>query len=261
MLCFLLLVTYLSAMSALSSIFLSRYSGVNGPPLITLVRSLIGDSLSTATLCYIPTASYAFSPTSLKSRGEQRRRARYDAKGKAKLLSDDLGLEGESIVMEIDDPVKWPKEKIHQAISASQLVYLEGGETYYLQRYLIESQFWSIARPLMEEQSILLMGASAGGICSGTSITTAEWKGWDKPEIAGEDFEWNSERQRGAALADYKIFPHYVPDNHDAIISERQASADEKVVCIQDHEICVNIKDRESFMQNLEGDMYPLDLR
>lgn len=163
--------------------------------------------------------------------------------------------------MEIDDPTKWPAEKIHEAISASNIVYLEGGETYYLQRHLIESKFWSIATPIMEAQSTLLMGASAGSICSGQSITTAEWKGWDKPEIAGEDFEWDSERQRGAALADYKIFPHYVPSSHDSIISKQQASAPEKVVCIQDHEMCVNVHGRDPFMQNGEGETYPVDLR
>ena len=36
----------------------------------------------------------------------------------------------------------------------------------------------------------LYVGASAGAIVAGRSIRTAEWKGWDDPSIAGDDYEW-----------------------------------------------------------------------
>jgi hypothetical protein len=77
-------------MSSANCVFLSRFSGLD--PL--RLRNAMEQNLrlakplgSTSRLVYLPTASFIFSSTSEKPKGEQRRRMRYEARAKALLLA------------------------------------------------------------------------------------------------------------------------------------------------------------------------------
>ena len=185
------------------------------------------------TLVYIPTAQYAYDPSNNKSRGEQRRRSRYDAKIKASLLKQSLSVD-DALLMELDAP-DLSTHSIRSALSRADVLYIDGGNTFYLQRHLLETNFWDIARPVLAG-GCLYIGASAGAIVAGRSIRPAFWKGWDDPSVAGADYVWSdSSTLRGAGIAGatvdmvaencpYSLFMHYDAAEHGELVNSNRAS-------------------------------------
>jgi peptidase E len=220
-------------------IFLSRFSGLD--PL--RLREAIGATLkpaktmdSTSKLVYVPTASYVLSQASEKPQGEQRRRMRYEARAKALLLAQGLGLNTNEKpqLLELDAP-KLQSEDIRKALRESDVVYVEGGNTFYLQWQMLKTGFWEHAAPLLHEQKLVYVGASAGAIVAGTSIETAFWKGWDAPVAPGmgmDDWVWNEENLRGRSLVDYSLFMHYNELEHEALVRAKKGSL--PVVSVRD---------------------------
>jgi hypothetical protein len=54
------------------------------------------------------------------------------------------------IVM-ITDGADVSAETMTKKISKADLIYVDGGNTFYLQRHIIESSFWNIANPFLEK--------------------------------------------------------------------------------------------------------------
>jgi hypothetical protein len=145
-------------------------------------------------LVYIPTAQYAYRPESGASRGEQRRRARYEARQKGALLAGALGLRLALVELDAWDvggvqvpqragaeagaraevaavgavgagaagaddaavpvPVAAPAQLVQQwreQLMGAAAVYVDGGNTFYLQRHLLQSGFWELLKPRLEE--------------------------------------------------------------------------------------------------------------
>ena len=100
----LLLLYGLSVALSLSVVYTSRFSSMlETSNFKSKLGSLLCDtdpddteemSLKKGRLCLIPTAQFAFNKDSDRSRGEQRRRARYDAKNKAAEIAKQLDLTG-----------------------------------------------------------------------------------------------------------------------------------------------------------------------
>ena len=192
--------------------------------------------LSTTRLCYIPTAAWTYSETSEKGHGEQRRRWRYEAKQKIQMLAAELGTSGSTVVLELDSPNQ-STASIQEALSNADILYVDGGNTFYLQHTLIKTNFWSVALPLIETNKLLYIGASAGGIVAGNRIETALWKGWDKPHPPGmgmDDWQWaEGNRMEGSGLVDFSLFMHFVPEMHTDLVQKRGAGC--RVHCIADN--------------------------
>jgi hypothetical protein len=106
---------YKLSTSPSSSIFISSFSSIYNSRFRDIVWDLSNRKPHAATdrrqkLIYIPTATFTFNAKSLKSRGEQRRRAKYEAKQKMKLLAESFDVE--TMMLELDDP------KLHSASGA-----------------------------------------------------------------------------------------------------------------------------------------------
>lgn len=228
-----------SGTSTMNAVFLSRFSALG--PILPVIRSSIedvflgGQSLATKKLVYIPTASNVLSQVSGKSMGEQRRRQRYEAKQKARLLVSELGMEQGS-VLEIEDP-KLSTFDIKQCLSMADIVYVDGGNTFFLQYHIIKSGFWEAADPLLRNNELLYVGASAGAIVAGQSIETAFWKGWDNPNPVGlENHIWDHVNLRGRGLFEKSLFMHFDKDAHSLLVEEKQKtlSVEGGVYCLRD---------------------------
>jgi 6-phosphogluconate dehydrogenase len=59
------------------------------------------------------------------------------------------------IVM-ITDGADVSAETMTKKISKADLIYVDGGNTFYLQRHIIESSFWNIANPFLEKGPCVL---------------------------------------------------------------------------------------------------------
>ena len=175
-------------------------------------------------MTYIPTALSVYDPSNSKSKGEQRRRARYDAKQKLKTIAEDCEI-AQTQLLELDSSLITPLD-INSALDKANIVYIEGGNTFYLQHHLLRTKFWHYLRHHMANSShFLYIGASAGAIVAGNSIETAYWKGWDDPTACGSipaDLEWTTERKSGAKLVtDENFFMHYEAALHEDLVRSK----------------------------------------
>ena len=128
-----LIYTYLSFISrfsanAYNSILISRFSAVDGYHFRLLIEQMRPKDENKKSLLYVPTASYATHKLSTKSLGEQRRRARYDAKQKMKLLKEAFEID-KTTMLELDDP-ELRSEQIERELTNAGIIYVEGGELH-----------------------------------------------------------------------------------------------------------------------------------
>ena len=119
---------------------------------------------------------------------------------------------------------------------------MDGGNTFYLQKHIQLTKFWSVVDPILKK-GCAYIGASAGAIVAGQSIKTAYWKGWDDENVG---FEWNEETLKGHGLVEYDIFPHYVKDQHHDLLETK----------LRTHECSVKyISDSMSIVRSVEDDL------
>ena len=218
--------------SSLSTVFLSRFSSLTRTPAFKeFVSAYILPNDEVKTLAYIGTALAAPSLDSNRSLGEQRRRARYDAKQKMKEIQDALDLHGgEPCLLELDKDGGISPDEIRESIERCSVLYVDGGNTFYLQKMMRDTNFFEIAAPALRRgHAKAYFGASAGSIVAGASIKTALFKGWDDPRAGGaipHDYVWNEETYRGADLSSSSlcIFPHFDadhPEAHEALLARQ----------------------------------------
>jgi peptidase E len=227
------------ALSSSNCVFLSRFSGLDPLRLRNAMEKTLRPAKtldSTSRLVYLPTASFVYSSTSEKPKGEQRRRMRYEARAKAFLLAQGLGLDTteKPLVLELDAP-KLQQEDIRKVLTDAEVLYVEGGNTFYLHWVMLKTGFWDVAAPLLDSGKLVYMGASAGAIVAGTSIETAFWKGWDAPilpDMGMDDCVWNAENLRGRSLVDFSLFMHYSEPEHAALVQNKKDTL--PLVCVRD---------------------------
>ena len=247
----------------LNMVYLSSFSNVvtSCPTFCTIFHEYINPTDQIERLGYIGTALSAYNGQSMKSRGEQRRRARYEAKQKAKAIHEGLKLGGEEpILIELDnEEFTQHPTKLREALEECSVIYVDGGNTFYLQKAMRDANFWEIAIPILRfGNSKCYMGCSAGAICAGKSIKTALFKGWDDPRAGGaipEDYVWNDSSYCGANLigggTSYSIFPHYKSaEGHDRLISAKLPllGSDEAVLAIGDYEAIIKREDEPEIL-------------
>ena len=188
-------------------------------------------------LVYIPTASFAYREDSNRPKGLHRRRSRYEAKQKMKFLSTKLNMDTSQMI-ELDNP-KIKDNFINEALTEATVVYVDGGNTFYLQKCMQDRDFWKTMIPELKSGCIYI-GASAGAIVAGKSIHPAYWKGWDDPTVVGDEYIWTKERLQGANLCgDCSLFMHYEEEKHRVLVHERSMELEKNHVVrtISDSEV------------------------
>jgi len=199
-------------------------------------------------IVYIPTALYAFDKRSSKSRGEQRRRAKYDIKIKASLLSEIFDIKDIKILDLDKDTLPETKSEIHDIFHDASIVYVDGGNTFYLQAHILKSNFWKHINPYLD-QGCLYIGASAGAIVAGKSVQTAYWKGWDDPDVLEQEMKWNDSTLKGRGLCDKSIFPHYHAASHRELVDRKSVDECHSVYTLSDNE-CLLLSCQKSIDDN-----------
>jgi len=157
-----LFINLMSKSLSLNTILLSRFSQLDSAHFRALVEQM--KPREKKTLVYIPTASYEFNQASTRSRGDQRRRARYDARAKMLLLKEAFNIPN-GHMLELDDP-KIATRNFEEALGDAGIVYIDGGNTFYLQKHISLTGLWDVLNSNLEN-GMLYMGCSAGAIVAG----------------------------------------------------------------------------------------------
>ena len=107
------------------------------------------------------------------------------------------------------------KEKdLRDILQSFDVIYVQGGNTFYLLKWVKESGFDAVIEELIGRGKIYI-GVSAGSIIAGPDIEIAGWKGFDPNEIGLKDFS-------GLGCVPFCIFPHYKPE-HASFLKEEIA--------------------------------------
>lgn len=129
------------------------------------------------------------------------------------------------------------EEKLRQTLKDKEVIYVEGGNTFYLMKAIRESGFQGVLEDLLE-QGVIYIGTSAGSYVCSPSIEMANWKHQDKYDHYGVT------DLTGMNLVPFIITAHYVPEYME-LISEKIKTAehpvriltDEQALLIQDDEV------------------------
>jgi len=119
------------------------------------------------------------------------------------IMRDEMGFN----LVEIDIEGKTEKE-VYDLIKAKDIIYVEGGNTFYLLNAMRRCNFEKIIRKLLKEGKVYI-GSSAGSIVVGRTIKSAEWYGDEKPA--------NFKNLKGLNLVPFDIFCHYNTDYSEII--------------------------------------------
>lgn len=183
---------------------------------------MLGKNPEGVRVFFISTASYGEHPE-----GE----AEYVRKDKQRL--SELGF---SVVEDVDLRSE-NEQSLRIKLENFDIIFVEGGNTFYLLKYIRESGFDKVLKEFLNKGGVYL-GVSAGSYVAGPDISVANWKHADDQNIVGlKDL-------RGLGLVDFYISPHYVPE-HETILNENKhkvsrpiyALTDQQAILVEDGDI------------------------
>ncbi len=100
------------------------------------------------------------------------------------------------------------KKQLMKLLSVVDIIYVQGGNTFYLLKQIRKSGFNKIIKKLLSK-GILYIGVSAGSIVAGKTVQTAGWR--------GEKERFGLINLKGLKLIKSDIFLHYKPEDLEII--------------------------------------------
>ncbi|MFA4942389.1 MAG: Type 1 glutamine amidotransferase-like domain-containing protein [Patescibacteria group bacterium] len=142
-------------------------------------------------------------------------------------LVEDLDIEGKN------------KEGLRQILKEANIVFVNGGSTFYLLRAILESGLNQVLKELLP-QGLIYMGASAGAYVACPTIEVTNWKNKDKNNFGITDLT-------AMNLVPFILFVHYVPENRE-MIKEKIAQANYPTRILTDDQAILVKDDRIEFL-------------
>ena len=118
------------------------------------------------------------------------------------------------------------KKQLTRILEAVDIIYVQGGNTFYLLKQMRKSGFDKIIKKLLRK-GIVYIGVSAGSIVAGKTIETAGWK-TDKDKFGLLNL-------KGLKLIDLNIFVHYKPE-YAEMIKQKSKRAKKKLRILTDEQ-------------------------
>ena len=158
------------------------------------IKKMLARPAETIRVAYIITASKTERDTSYVDEGRE--------------LLKEAGFNVEDIDIESKN-----QDELMKLLSSRNIIYVQGGNTFYLLKHMRLSGFDKIIRKLLK-MGIIYVGVSAGSMVAGKNIEAAGWKDADRNEIKLKDL-------RGLSLVPFNIFVHYNPEEHKEMITQK----------------------------------------
>lgn len=111
-------------------------------------------------------------------------------------------------IEEIDIRGKDEKE-LREMLKNKDIVYVQGGNTFYLLKYVKESGFDKVIKELIQK-GLIYIGVSAGSYIACPTIEAALWKDQDKNIVGLEDLT-------AFNLVPFLLIVHYIPKYKEVI--------------------------------------------
>jgi len=135
-----------------------------------------------------------------------------------------------------------------QKLQGVDCVYVEMGNTFYLQYYARVSGFDTLILSLLA-QGVVYVGVSSGAMAVGRTIDIAFWKGWDDPGY-GQEWDLRPYGYDGLNLlpGGQSVFPHF---------SERWAAKVQQMKPGLGHEVILLDEDHVFVVEGNSGELVP----
>lgn len=115
---------------------------------------------------------------------------------------------------------------LRDKLAKFDLIFVEGGNTFYLMKYIRESGFDKVIKEFSDKDMIYI-GVSAGSYVAGPDISPAQWKYAEDKNIVGlKDL-------RGMGLVNFIISPHYRSE-HEPIINKNKDKVSYPIIALTD---------------------------
>jgi len=126
------------------------------------------------------------------------------------------------------------ESKTRESLSQFDVIFVAGGNTFYLLNWARKSGFAKVAKELVAKGKIYI-GSSAGSILIGPDIISAGWgteSGW------GDDNFLNMKDTTGIELVNFSVYPHFTEDQRK--LMETNAKVTEyPIIAITDQQMVV----------------------
>lgn len=126
------------------------------------------------------------------------------------------------------------EQGLRAALVDRDLIFVEGGNTFFLLKAMRDSGFDSLIHEKIAEPDMIYMGCSAGSVVAGISIESASWPFCDSNDIGLTDLT-------GLGFIDDMIHPHYRPETMPEIAPYMEKSrfktrllSDEQALIVRD---------------------------
>lgn len=184
--------------------------------------NLLGKKPKDARICLVITASLAHHPKGDAPYVKEDARRLVEL-GFKKLTEIDLRNETE--------------ESLNNKFKDFNAIFVEGGNTFYLLKYVRESGFDKAIKSFLDRGGIYL-GVSAGSMIAGEDIASSGWDpNWDENTIRLKNF-------KGLGLVNFIIIPHYEPIHEKVILENKNktswpifALTDKQAILVDDGKI------------------------
>lgn len=162
----------------MKKLFLASYSSL----VIDNVVDILPAKPSLLKLAFIPTARDPYKITSLVDPEKEK-------------------LKSMGFSIKVVDLKNRSKEELRKDLENIDVIFVAGGNTFYLLEKVIESGFFELVKELVEK-GVVYIGSSAGSVLAGPDINIT--REFDDPNEAP-----NLKTTEGLKLVDFIILPHY----------------------------------------------------
>lgn len=140
----------------------------------------------------------------------------------------------------VDLPLKdAKKDQVEAALKKADVIFVAGGNTFYLLHHARLSGFLELA-PKYIENGVIYVGSSAGSYLACPTIEAGGWKNQDKNFLGLTDL-------RAMNLVPFIIFAHYVPQ-YDEILAAGKASTKYEVRTLTDDQALLVADDKVTLL-------------
>ncbi len=133
-------------------------------------------------------------------------------KNKAFVEKDRKGLQEMGFEVEDIDLEGKTEDELRTLLSDKDIIFVQGGNTFYLMKYIRESGFDRIVKELIEK-GVIYIGVSAGSYVACPSIEMSYWKHPDRNIVNLTDLS-------GMNLVSFLLSVHYKPEFREILKKE-----------------------------------------
>ncbi|OGH12358.1 MAG: hypothetical protein A2857_01330 [Candidatus Levybacteria bacterium RIFCSPHIGHO2_01_FULL_36_15] len=120
-------------------------------------------------------------------------------------------------------------------LSRCDVIYIEGGNTFYLLDHVRKSGFDKIIKQLLDNEKIYV-GVSAGSIIAGVNIELAGWKHFDRNIVELKDL-------KGLSLVPFVPFVHY-EEKYNKLLNDKVKEIDYSLYALNDKQAVLCVGDK-----------------